>query len=75
MDEGTKRRLLSELLNEASMLLSSSSSTFISNPAANSSRSAIPQVTINEALRCAHGICPPTLLRGSSPCKMGFYHC
>ena len=57
------------------MLLFLSFSASISNPAANSSRSAIAQLTINETLRCAHGICPVMLLGGRSPSKIGFYHC
>ena len=53
MDEGTRGRV-SELLSEASRLLSSSTS---SNAASNSSRpAAIPQATINETLRRAQGM-------------------
>ena len=55
MDEGIKGRV-SELLSEASRLLSSPSIT-TSNPTGNSSRSStIPQATINETLRCAEGM-------------------
>ena len=53
MDEGTKGRM-SELLIEASRLLSSST---YSNAASNSTRPpAIPQAAINETLRRAQGI-------------------
>ena len=55
MDAGTIGRV-SELLSEASRLLSTSSSTN-SNPAVNSSRSeAIPQAVIGETLRRAKGM-------------------
>ena len=53
VDEGTKGGV-SELLSEASRLLSSSTS---SNAASTSTRpGAIPQATINETLRRAHGM-------------------
>ena len=53
-DEGIKGRM-SELLSEASWLLSSPSTT-TSNPTVNSSRSStIPQAAINETLRHAEG--------------------
>ena len=57
MDEGTKGRV-SELLSEASRLLSSSSTSTASNPAVNlsCSGSAIPQATISETLRRAQGM-------------------
>ena len=57
MDEGSKGRV-SELLSEASGLLSSSSSSTASNPAVNLSRSgsAMPQATISETLRRAQGM-------------------
>ena len=52
MDEGTKGKV-SELLTEASRLLSSNSS---SNVTLNASPAAIPQRTINETLRRAQGM-------------------
>jgi len=63
MDEGTKGRV-SELLSEASRLLSSSSSTAL-NPAVNFSRSAILQATINETLRRAE-----SMFQENGQCKM-----